>query len=194
MRILGSGDPLPSGCTRILVAGTSGAGKTTLAIHLAEMLELPRFEMDNLHWGPGWVTRPTFFDDVATEVAADAWITEWQYREARPILAERAQVMIWLDYSVARRMFWVTRRTVLRRVTRQPIWDSGLREKPLYTVFTDEDHIIRWAWRTRRTMDQLPQRVDERFPHLTLYRFASPGQARRWLRREAAYSASRSQR
>lgn len=182
MRTLSFADPLPPECTRLIVAGTSGAGKTTLAEQLAEILALPRFEMDNLHWGPGWTQRPAFLDDVTTAVSSEAWVTEWQYREVRPILARRAQAMIWLDYSAARRMSWVTRRTVARRATRQPIWDSGLREAPLRSIFTEKDHIIRWAWRTRRTLDDLPRAVEREYPHLALYRFTSPRQTQRWLR------------
>lgn len=181
MRVLGSGDPLPPDCTRILVAGTSGAGKTTLADQLSEVRGLPRFEMDNLHWGPGWTPRATFLDDVASAVTADAWVTEWQYSDARPALARRAHAMIWLDYSVPRRMYWVTRRTIIRRATRQPLWDSGLTEEPLHTFFTKKEHIIRWAWRTRRNLDHLPQLVEREHPHLALYRFISPKQVQHWL-------------
>lgn len=183
MHTLGSGDPLPSHCTRILVAGTAGAGKTTLANQLAVMRNLPRFEMDNLHWGLSWTPRPNFLNDVASAVAADAWVTEWQYTDARPVLAGRAHAMIWLDYSVLRRMYWVTRRTVIRRATRQPLWDSGLRDEPLLTFFTKKEHIIRWAWRTRRRLDQLPQLVEREYPHMVLYRFTSPQQVQRWLQR-----------
>ena len=183
---MGPADPLPPDCTRILIAGTAGAGKTTLGDQLAEKLSLPRYEMDNLHWGPGWTTRPDFHADVADMAASDAWVTEWQYREARQTLAQRAQVLIWLDYSAARRMYWVTRRTVMRRLRQQPIWESGLHEKPLHTVFTQEEHIIRWAWRTRRSLDQLPQVAEQNFPHVVIYRFGSPAQTQRWLQTAAS--------
>lgn len=182
MPTLSSADPLPLECARIVVAGTSGAGKTTLAEKLAALRSLERFEMDNLHWGPGWTQRPTFLDDVAAAVSSEAWVTEWQYREVRPMLARRAQAMIWLDYSVPRRMYWVTRRTLTRRTTRQPIWDSGLREAPLRSIFTEKDHIIRWSWRTRRSLDQLPQVIEREYPHLLLYRLNSPRETQRWLR------------
>ncbi|MGJ9371798.1 AAA family ATPase [Nesterenkonia sp. CF4.4] len=162
--------------------GTSGAGKTRFAEQLAVIKDLPRFEMDNLHWGPGWTPRLTFLDDASAAAASDSWVTEWQYSAARPILARRAHAMIWLDYSVPRRMYWVARRTLMRRATRASLWDAGLREEPLRTIFTEKDHIIRWAWRTRRNLDQLPGVVEREYPHLVLYRFTSPGQARRWLR------------
>lgn len=181
MRVMGADDPLPPNSKRILIAGTSGAGKTTFGNRLANMLDLPQHEVDSLHWGPGWIRRPSFLVDVAAVADSEAWVTEWQYRDARPILAQRAHVMIWLDYSVPRRMYWVTRRTVKRRVSRKPLWDSKLREQALLKFFTDESHIIRWAWRTRRSLAELPELIERQHPHIALYRFRSPTQTQRWL-------------
>ncbi|HKN98757.1 MAG TPA: AAA family ATPase, partial [Pseudonocardiaceae bacterium] len=36
------------------------------------------------------------------------------------------------------------------RLRRQELWNGNL-EPPLWTIFTDRDHIIRWSWRTWRT-------------------------------------------
>jgi hypothetical protein len=39
---------------RIVVVGTSGAGKTTMAKSLAGKLDLPCIELDRLRWEPNW--------------------------------------------------------------------------------------------------------------------------------------------
>ena len=39
---------------RIVVVGTCGSGKTTLAAELAKRIEAPHVELDALHWGPHW--------------------------------------------------------------------------------------------------------------------------------------------
>ncbi len=44
---------------RIVVIGTTGAGKSTLAASLAARLALPQVELDALHWGPQWTPRGT---------------------------------------------------------------------------------------------------------------------------------------
>jgi adenylate kinase family enzyme len=49
---------------RILVKGSSGAGKTTLAAALAEHLGIPHIELDALHHGPNWA------EATATELQA----------------------------------------------------------------------------------------------------------------------------
>jgi adenylate kinase family enzyme len=39
---------------RIVVIGTSGAGKTTLARRIAVRLNLPHIELDAINWQAGW--------------------------------------------------------------------------------------------------------------------------------------------
>lgn len=39
---------------RIVVVGTSGAGKTTLARGIAARLALPHVELDAINWQAGW--------------------------------------------------------------------------------------------------------------------------------------------
>ena len=40
---------------RIVIVGCPGAGKSTLAIQLGELLHIPVFHLDQLWWRPGWV-------------------------------------------------------------------------------------------------------------------------------------------
>lgn len=71
---LRGGDPaLPDGVRRVLVAGSSGSGKTTMAAALAEKLRLPHTEIDALWHGPGWVPRPEFEADVQAMLATGRW-------------------------------------------------------------------------------------------------------------------------
>lgn len=140
---------MPFTARRILVAGVSGVGKSTLAARASVALDIPYVEMDDLHWGPDWAPRPDFLDEVRALAARDAWITEWQYASARPIVLERAEAIVWLDLPTPVQMARLARRTVSRRVRRTPIWSAGLVEPPLRTALSDPDHILRWGWRTR---------------------------------------------
>ncbi|MDQ1740701.1 MAG: hypothetical protein QOE53_2353, partial [Pseudonocardiales bacterium] len=105
---------------RVLVAGSAGAGKSTLAAELARRQQLPYTELDSLFHGPGWVPRPQFLDDVRAVVAGDSWVSEWQYDDARPLLLARADTLIWLDFP---------RRTVMQRVLRRSLRRGLLRER-----------------------------------------------------------------
>ena len=178
---LGPTSPLPRRLERVLVAGVAGAGKTTLAGRIAEVLGVGHVEIDALHHGPGWVPRPQFLDDVRAVAARPGWVTEWQYAAARPILLERAHLLVWLDLPVAQAMAQVTWRTVKRRTMGTELW-NGNREPPLRTILHDPEHIVRWAWGTRHTYRQRLPALAEARPDLPVVRLRRHRQADTWLR------------
>jgi adenylate kinase family enzyme len=143
---LDASTPLSRCPDRIIVAGTSGSGKTTVAGRIGQLLNIPHVDIDGLFHGPEWEPRPSFLADVDTFTSDPRWVTEWQYASARPLLAERADLLVWLDLPRAVVMRQVIWRTVHRRIRRQELW-NGNYEPPLRAFFTDPDHIVRWAWR-----------------------------------------------
>jgi adenylate kinase family enzyme len=94
MPLLDAVASLPVHPRRVLVAGTSGAGKTTVARRVAAMLNIPHNEIDALFPGPGWTVRDTFESEVHSFSAGSCWVTEWQYSRVRAILAQRADLLI----------------------------------------------------------------------------------------------------
>ena len=119
------------------------------------MPTLPRVEIDALFHGPDWMPRPTFVDDVRRFVATPEWVTEWQYGPVLPLLAARADLLVWLDLPRFRVTAQVVRRTLRRRLRRQRLWNGNV-EPPLRTFLTDPEHIVRWAWSTHpRTSERV---------------------------------------
>jgi adenylate kinase family enzyme len=178
--LLGPDDPLPARPRRVLVAGTSGSGKTTLAARVAAVLGLPHTEIDALYHGPGWVPRPEFDDDVRRLVASPAWVTEWQYAPVRALLAERADLLVWLDLPALVTAQQVVRRTLRRRLRREALWNGNL-EPPLWTFLTDRDHIVRWAWRTRAVTRGRIEGLRGDQPDLPVVRLRRHSDSDRWL-------------
>jgi adenylate kinase family enzyme len=175
-------DPLPVRPRRVLVAGVSGVGKTSLARRIAEIIDAPHTEIDGLYHGTGWVPREHFLDDVRTLIAQESWATEWQYATARPLLAERADLVIWLDLPFATvTLPRVVRRTLRRRLRREILWNGNM-EPPLHTILTDREHIVRWAISTRNTYRTRVPALERDHPHLTVARLTSPRQVDSWLR------------
>ena len=180
MPLLSSRDLLPGCPRRIAVAGASGAGKTTLADVVSELTGLPHVEIDALFHGPGWTPRPTFESDVRRFVADPAWVTEWQYSQVRDLVAARAQLLVWLDLSRWRVMDQVSRRTFSRRVRREILWNGNI-EPPLWTVFTDREHIVRWSWATHQAARDRVISLHRTRPDLHVVRLPSRLAVRQWV-------------
>ncbi|MFI9814387.1 AAA family ATPase [Saccharothrix variisporea] len=190
MPLLGPADELPRSPRRVVVAGTSGAGKTTLARQIADELGLSYVEMDSLYHGPQWTPRPEFEDDVRAFVRGEAWATEWQYTRARPLLLERADTLIWLDHRKHTVLRRITVRTVVRRLRNEEVCNGNV-EPPLRTVFTDREHILRWAWKSHRRTGERVAAVlaGEHGPRLAVVRLRGQREVDQWragpLRRAA---------
>jgi adenylate kinase family enzyme len=189
--VLGPTDGLPARPQRALVAGTSGAGKTTLAGAIGRVLGIPHVEIDALFHGPAWTPRPEFEADVLAFSSGPSWVTEWQYDVVRPLLLDRADLLVWLDLPRGQVLRQVTRRTLRRRVRRVELWNGNL-EPPLLTFFTDPEHIVRWAWTTHGRTGPRVAEAGRTKPELTVVRLRSRSDVRRWLDgplREAAEGA-----
>jgi len=70
---------------RILVVGTSSTGKTTFAARLSALLGVPRIELDELFWSPGWTPKPPqeFVRLVEQATGQPSWIVDGNYRAVR---------------------------------------------------------------------------------------------------------------
>ncbi|MGG7508497.1 AAA family ATPase [Plantibacter sp. YIM 135249] len=160
---------------RILVAGSSGSGKSALAAALAAHLDRPYVELDSLFHGAGWIPRKTFVDDVDHFTSRASWITEWQYTDVRELLVDRADLMLSLEFRKPLVMRRLISRTLRRRILHQELW-NGNQEPPLHTIFSDRDHIIRWGWRTQAAAPSRVTAAIERAPGLIVARFVHPRQ------------------
>lgn len=74
----------------------------------------------------------------------------------------------------------VVRRTVRRRLRRQVLWNGNL-ERPLWTVFTNPEHIVRWAWSSHHRNARRVAAVHEQYPELVIVRLADQRTVRQWL-------------
>ena len=179
MALLTCDDPLTTRPQRVVVAGTSGSGKSTLARRIADQLSAPYQELDALFHGPGWTRLPGFVEKVTAFTDQPTWVSEFQYVDVRDMLADRADTLVFLDYPRWLVMWRVTRRTVVRRHHREQLW-NGNQEGPLWKILVDDEHIIRWAWKThhenRKRLGPLVERGD-----LTVVVLRSPSETEQWL-------------
>ena len=168
---------------RVVVIGTTGAGKTTLAARLARRLGGDFVDLDALHWGPDWTAVPTpiFRQQVAAALAGECWAVAGNYSKVRDITWGRADTLVWLDYPLPLIMGRLLRRTVRRIVTQEELW-GGNRET-LRMQFTGRDSILLYAARTyaRRRREITAELARPEHEHLTVWHFRRPAETAAWL-------------
>jgi adenylate kinase family enzyme len=179
--MLSSRSALPHRPRRVVVAGVSGSGKTTLAARIAPLTGGRHIEIDGLYHGAGWMPRPAFLADVTAFAQTESWTTEWQYSPVRPLLAARADLLVWIDLPFLRvTLPRVIHRTLRRRLRREKLWNDNV-EPPLHTFFTDPEHIVRWAISTRHTYRERVPGLETQHPQLVIVRLRTPREVEAWL-------------
>jgi adenylate kinase family enzyme len=174
------GNDQPEHMNRVLIAGVSGAGKTTLARKIEARLGLPHHELDALHHGPGWVKRPEFESDVDAFTAEPCWVTEEQYHPLLgDMLWQRADTLIWLDLPRSTVMWRVIRRSFRYAITRKLLW-NGNRER--FRDWISPGHPIRWAWAQHGRRKRVVAERIAMHPKITVIRLSSAREARDWVR------------
>jgi adenylate kinase family enzyme len=172
---------------RISIVGTTGSGKTTLARSIAQSLQFPHIELDSLHWEPNWTTapQPVFRSRVNEALQSDRWVVDGNYSIVRDIVWNRADTVVFLDYS-----FWLIisrllRRTLQRSLNKEELW-SGNRET-LSKSFFSQDSIVLWMLKTyRRNRTKYPLLLEQsEYAHLSLIHLRSHQQTEEWLRQIA---------
>jgi len=179
---------------RIVVVGTSGAGKTTLARRIAALLGVPHVELDAINWQSGWrdLARhdpEEFVRRVNAAIEAEAWVVDGNYGPVRDRIWQRATHLVWLDYERPVIMARVISRTLFRAVLRTELW-AGNRER--WRQMLRPSHPIRWAWNTwerrrRETAERLAQRGCEDLVVLRLRRPSEVSRALDLLAKAALY-------
>ncbi len=86
---------------RIMIIGASGAGKSTLARALHQKLGLPLIHLDQHYWLSGWVEseREDWLVRANELTKQERWIMDGNYGSTMAKRIERAETIVFLDYS-----------------------------------------------------------------------------------------------
>jgi adenylate kinase family enzyme len=102
---------------RVLVIGSPGAGKSTLAAEVARLTGLPLVHLDQLHWSAGWVesTKAEMEAKVREAIARPRWVIDGNYGGTLPLRLTRADTVIDLDLPRWLCVFSIVRRAISHR-------------------------------------------------------------------------------
>jgi adenylate kinase family enzyme len=172
---------------RIIVIGTTGSGKSTLAEQLSQQLGFEYIELDALYWLPEWQHRsePEFRACVEAATSAPAWVMAGNYSAARDISWPRAELIIWLDYSLWT-IFWrLWRRTWRRWWTQELLWGTNHeRLWQQFKIWSPDDSLFNWLFATyweRKRKYPLLLALPE-YAHLKVIHMHTPMETEAWLK------------
>ncbi|MBV9957017.1 MAG: DNA topology modulation protein [Acidobacteria bacterium] len=116
---------------RVLVIGSGGAGKSTLAARLGALLKLEVLHLDQLYWQPGWVEMPKaeWRKTVEALVTREAWIMDGNYSGTLDLRFAACETVIFLDLSRWLCLWRVLKRAFIYRQRTRPDMAAGCPEK-----------------------------------------------------------------
>lgn len=160
---------------RVLVIGSPGAGKSTLAHRLAQLVGLPLHHLDKMFWLSGWTERDREEGRaiLAGVLAEDRWIIDGNYGSTLPMRLERADTVVWLDYPTSLCLGRVFKRWWQYRGRARPDMTEGCPEN-LNLEFLHYVLVFRRNWRARNA-SALAGFAG------TVLRFQQPSEAEGWL-------------
>lgn len=174
-----------SAMQRINVIGTTGSGKSTFSKTLAESLGYPYIQMDQLYWKRHWQEPETeeFIQKLEAAITDVRWVLDGNYNRTNELKWQKADTIIWLDYSYSRTLFQLLRRTIQRTLEGKELWPDTENYETLRRSFLSRKSIIFWFFkfykRNRERYSHLMESPE--YKHIRRIRITSPRQAYQFL-------------
>ena len=130
---------------RILVIGSGGAGKSTVAIKLGQSLNLEVHHLDKYYWRPGWV-KPSpeeWLRTVSELINRESWIIDGNYGGTLEQRLQRCDTIVFLDLPRLVCLWRVVKRNFRYCNGGRPDIAEGCPEKLDF-------EFVRWIWNYSR--------------------------------------------
>ena len=142
---------------RILVIGSGGAGKSTVARRLGQLLDLEVNHLDKFYWKPGWVESPRDeWQQTVTElVNRDSWIIDGNYSGTLELRMQRSDTIVFLDMPRLLCLWRIVKRNLRYRHGGRPDITEGCLERLNF-------EFVRWVWNySRRSRPKVVKLIRE---------------------------------
>lgn len=171
---------------RIVVVGTTGSGKSSLAKQIADQFGHNFIELDALHWEPGWQEAPNelFRARVEQATQAEKWSVAGNYRAVRDLLWPKADAVIWLDYPLPFTFVRLWKRTWRRGWSQEELWNGNRDTFLKHLKLWSKESLFHWLfatyWRRKREFALLLSLPE--YQHLKVIHLKTQKETDAWLK------------
>jgi adenylate kinase family enzyme len=130
---------------RILIIGSGGAGKSTLARRLGEITGIEVFHLDKLYWQPNWIEpiKDDWKKTLEEILKRDSWIMDGNFGGTMEMRLHACDTAIFLDFPPAVCLYRILKRRLKYRNTNRPDMSVGCNEKVDFKF-------LGWIWNYRK--------------------------------------------
>ncbi len=162
---------------RVAVIGSGGAGKSTFARELGDILNITPTHLDVHYWRPGWQETPqgAWAELQKGLLAGERWIMDGNYGSTMDMRLAAADTIIFLDMPRLLCVWRVFKRVMTYRKGARPDMAPGCHERLDWPF-------LAYVWNyPRKRRPEVLRRLEHHAPHKTVVRLRTPRQVRRFL-------------
>lgn len=162
---------------RIIIIGPGGAGKSTLAKELGEILKIEVLHLDKLYWQSGWVepSADEWSQKVEELLKSDSWVMDGNFGGTMEMRLAACDTAIFMDFPPTTCLYRVLKRRLKYRNTNRPDMTEGCNEKV-------DLEFLGWIWNYRRTKKPKVEKILQRFEQeKNIVRLTSPKEVENFL-------------
>ena len=142
---------------RVLVIGSGGAGKSTFAKRLGQLLDIEVKHLDRFYWQPGWKepSKEEWLQSVTELTGGDSWIMDGNYGGTLEFRLQHCDTIVFLDMPRLLCVWRIVKRRLLYRNRSRPDMAEGCSERLNW-------EFIQWVWNySDRTRPKIVKLLEE---------------------------------
>lgn len=162
---------------KIILIGSGGAGKSTLAKQLGEILNIEVFHLDKLYWQAGWVepSEDDWEKKVAELLKKDSWVMDGNFGGTMEMRLKACDTAIFLDLPRTICLYRILKRRLKYRNTNRPDMTEGCNEKV-------DLEFLGWIWNYRKIKKPKVEKILQKFEQeKKIIRFKSPQEVEKFI-------------
>lgn len=148
---------------RIMIFGLPGSGKSTVALHLSILLQLPLYHIDRYFFEKGWKERDKeeFMRIQHAIVEQDAWIVDGNATRSLEVRYSKADIVLYFRLNRLRCLIRVFKR-LFSKDCRIIDRAEGCSERVSFGL-------IRYLWGFHRRVEKKIKEYQEKYPEVQFY-------------------------